>query len=509
MKKILLIIATSLALFCFLALGVSAASTNDFGEVEELSNIVMTNMCTDREARMVIKTADNEYHTFPSSYIFSNTSQLQLNFNPITTALSETISKSSVIRLEVPSNISSIAYGGLSGFPNILEIRFLEDSTLTTVAGGGFYNNPLLEKINLPASLTEFTGTQIFNMCYALHTVTFAEDIKLEAIPDSCFQNCKSLKKLVLPHSIKKLGSRLFDSSTVIEELYLSPNLEDFGIEHFAWKQSGVLKIFAPAQLFASKDSVGILDFSWWNNDKCLPSMVIFLTGTEAQANAIVEKSTYHKLTNATVSKWDSGKTTDDYVPELGWAIVYDYGFCDAFFEGQHQISDSETVNVTDFYSQINIGKLCTRQGCIQGVVTKTIAPIFTYLGISTSTYTDNDGKYSVSVCYKIDREAYGEYISYSALSYGLVASALSVTGNQPLKVVNGQVVAQNSEKAYVTVQDKLQHEYVVLKVSGISATQNGAKLILSLFVFDGESIYYLNEHNQGKSADPVAVNVG
>ena len=501
MKKIVLLLSLMAITCCFLVMGVSAATTNEFGEAKALANIDMKGMNTDTEARVVLRLSNGEYHTYPSAYILTSGEQLQFNYSPISQALGESITSASIIRIEVPGNIVKIAYGGMAGFSQLLEIRFLEDSLLESVAGGGFYNNPLLEKINLPASLKEFTGTQIFNMCYKLHTVTFAENSQLTKIPDYCFQNCKSLKKLVLPHSVTTLGNNLFDSSTGIEELYLSPNLVDFGKDHFAWKKSGVLKIYAPAQLFANKDSVGISDFSWWENDKCLPSMVIFITGTEAQAQAIVSKSTYHKLTNATVSPWDEGKNEDDYVPQTGWAIVYGYGYCDAFFGGAHQMTGEESVKIVDYFSPISVGDICTRKECGKGVVSKKIAPVFEQaLGISTTEKPDANGKYSMTVGYAINRDAYNELCEYITLEFGFVVSAVSVTGKEPLKLENGKACPVNAEKTIFVEQTALAHRLVDIKLIGISSANNGMEFVMTMFVSDGEKITYLN--------DTVTVNI-
>lgn len=499
-RKILLALLIIALIACFFTLSVSATQSNEFGAVETIENIDLTKQNKDMGAKMVIVNAKGEYHTYPSSYVLLDYSgSFYFDFNPISKALGETISKDSLIRFEVPNNIKSIPYGGLSACKNLLEIKFLEDSRLETAGGGAFYNNPELEVINLPASLKEFTGTQIFNMCYKLHTVTFAENSQLTKIPDSCFQHCKSLKKLVLPHSVTTLGNKLFDSSTVIEELYLSPNLVDFGSEHFAYKQSGTLKIFAPAQLFEGKDSVGIKDFSWWESDKCLPSMAIFITGTKAQADAIVAKSTYHKLTNATVSPWDSTKSTDDYTPASGWAIVYGYSVCDAFY-GEHQMSEGDGVSFVDYFSEITVGNICTRQGCGVGVVKKTIAPIFAYLGVSTTESSDKNGKYSITVGYKVNYNSYSEYLEYGELEFGFVASVISVTGNDPLTVLDGKVAAKDEAKTIFAPQDAFAHDYLDLKVTGVSAEMNGESLVLGLYAYNGEEITYLG--------DPVSINI-
>ncbi len=492
MKKILLAFVFSVIGCLMLTAFVSAATTNEFGEIESLENIDLKGMNEDTVARVVIVDSSGEFHTYPTSYITVKGTTLGLNFSPITAALGETISKDNVIRIEVPSCIVTINYGGLSGFKNLVEIKFLEDSMLETVGGGGFYDNPVLEKINLPASLKEFTGTQIFNKCYALHTVTFAENSQLKKIPDNCFQNCTSLKKLVLPHSVTTLGNKLFDTATVLEEFYLSPNLVDFGAEHFAWKQSGVLKIFAPAQLFENKEAVGIVDFSWWNNDGCLPSMVIFITGTESQAQSIVLKSTYHKLTNAVVSQWDSNKTTDDYVPAKGWAIVYGYSVCDAFYGGEHILTGEDSAKVVDFLTEIRVGDICTREGCGMGTTSKVIAPIFEDLGISVSEKADANGKYSITRGYKINRGAYNEYLEYGVLEFGLVAAAVDVAGSNPIVIADGKI-APACEKVLTAGQEKFAHDYVDFKLTGLSDTLNGKQVVLSMYVYDGSKIDYLS----------------
>lgn len=492
MRKTLLTVFIMAALCCLLAIGVCAASTNEFGNVEELANINLKNMSVDTEARMVIVDSKGEYHTFPTGYILTNSTTWALNFNPISTALGETVSRASLVRIEVPSNITDIGYGGLSQCENLLEIKFLENSQLKTVGGGGFYANPLLEKINLPASLVEFTGKQIFNMCYALHTVEFAPNSVIEALPDAMFQNCTSLKRLVLPSSVKTLGKRLFDSSTVIEELYLSPNLVDFGSEHFAWKQSGVLKIFAPSQLFENKDSVGIVDFSWWENDKCLPSMVIFLTGTEAQANAIVQKSTYHKLTNATVSAWDSGRTTDSYAPENGWAIVYGYSACDAFYGGEHKLTGVDSAKVESFFEEIKVGDMCTRPDCGVGSVSAVIEPIFENLGFSVSEEADQNGKYSIALGYKINYQAYLAYLEYGYMEYGFVIG-LADKDSAPISVTDGIITVR--EGAYATGNSIFAYDYVDFKLTGVGEANNGKELVMCMYAFDGERIEYLNEN--------------
>ena len=163
-------------------------------------------------------------------------------------------------------------------------------------------------------------------------------------------------------------------------------------------------------------------------------------------------------------------------------------------------MSENDVVSVKDFVSEIHIGRYCTRTECGSGETVKTIAPIFKCLGIATTEEPNEKGEYSITVGYKIDYSAYKEYLNYGVLEFGLVASAVDVTGNAPLAVQDGSVVALNPNKTIVVPQGKLALDYVDFKLSGITEDKNGYEIVMSIYVYDGESIDYLDA--------PIAVNI-
>ena len=141
---------------------------------------------------------------------------------------------------------------------------------------------------------------------------------------------------------------------------------------------------------------------------------------------------------------------------------------------------------------------------------TATENAIFAYKGISISQFPDKNGNYSITQGYFVDATAYKNYIDAGkTLSFGVVASAKSVTGACPLTVVDGEVKAINEEKTIFAPQYTIPHNYIDVKVTGISVSLNGNELIMCLFAFDGEAIYYMNEAAQGEEASSVVINVG
>ena len=135
---------------------------------------------------------------------------------------------------------------------------------------------------------------------------------------------------------------------------------------------------------------------------------------------------------------------------------------------------------------------------------------IFAYKGISVSQFPDKNGNYSITQGYFVDDVAYKNYVNAgNNLSFGIVASAKSVTGVCPLAVVDGVVVAVNEAKTIFAPQYTIAHNYIDVKVVGITPELNGNELIMCLFAFDGEAVYYMNAEVQSSEADSVVINVG
>lgn len=494
-RKHLIFVALVALVSCFMILGVSAATTNEFGEVESIANIDLTGMNADTTARVVMVDANGEFHTYPAQYVVSSNTKFYYNFGPINTALGTDYNKHSIIRIEVPNNIQiATNCGDLSRTDNMVEIKFFEDSELHTLEYGCFYANKKLQKLNIPKKVTTI-GTLIINNS-TLEELIFDDGFSA-VLPKDSFKGADGVKKVVFSNQMTTVEDRALDSTLgeELQEFYMGASLKDLGTNNMAWVKQSV-KFYIPAQFLAEVDKITMETFSWWGSSACLPKGVIFFTGTREQVEALIAKSTYDRVfsSNAELVAWNSEMTDDDYVPQNGWRIVYNYGVCNAFYGGEHELTGKESAKVVDFFTEIQVGDICTRQGCGVGTVSRVIAPIFEDLGFSQSEKADANGKYSIALGYRVNRVAYSEYIQYDKLEYGLVVASVGTVGVSPLKVENEKVLPV-SDKVVMVKQSLLAYDYVDFKLMGIDKESNGIEFIMCMYVFDGSEIKYLNKN--------------
>lgn len=68
-----------------------------------------------------------------------------------------------------------------------------------------------------------------------IEVLEFAINCMITEIPDYAFLGCTSLKKVVLPEGLKKIGVQAFSGCNRLCEIYLPSSLEDIGSNAFAY----------------------------------------------------------------------------------------------------------------------------------------------------------------------------------------------------------------------------------------------------------------------------------
>ena len=521
-RKLLITMLLALALCFVFVLGVCAATTNEFGAVEKIDNIDLTDMNTDTLARVVIVDANGQYHTYPSQYVVSNNTKFYYNFKPINTALGTSYNKHSVVRIEVPDNITiATNCGDLSQTNNLVEIKFFPTSELHTLEYGCFYANKKLEKLNIPKKVTTI-GTLIINNS-TLKELVFDDGFSA-VLPKDSFKGASGVERVVFSNQMTTLEDRAIDSTLgeQLKEFYFGAGLKDLGTNNMAWVKQSV-KFYMPAQFLSEVDTITMETFSWWSSSACLPTGVIFYTGSEAQMQALIAKSTYDRVisSKATLVEWDSSKTDDEYVPSSGWTIVYGYNKCKAFYGNEHDeqalnscqfgctrgcgtialLENPEheySLNVTyggesviDYYKSINILEAC--KNCSHEKVNLDISPLFTDKGYSVDLN-------SVGVCqsFKIDLDAIALYKQYvdSSFEYGVVAS---VNNTSPIALENDKVNVVG--RALVSKMSDTEYSLFNVKVVGIPADKENETIVGCAYAVDRGQIYYLSENKTTKEA--------
>ncbi len=551
-RKLLLIAIMVIFLACTLALSISAASTNEFGEVETSTKIDLTGMATDTDVRVVLFDG-TEYHTYPSQYIVTSATDITLNFDKINEAFGKSYALDSVIRLEVPRHVLVIV-GGVFNYGknnNLVEVFFPADSKLTKLNWGCFESNTGLQKINLPASLTELHGQNNFAKCSSLKEVTFDEGYSVSYIPLNFFQSCSSLEKIVFPNCVTEVRGGAFGSCSKLKTIVFGDNLQTMGGPMSDCSTSGSTWYLPNSFYSSSVTSEPPSNMFHWagtqtngvsgtgNNPK---NITFVYTGTKAEAEALqarfkaadaatgegcVGLSRIYDATLCTEAEYEAltGKKVGEGA--TGYYIVYGYNKCKAFYNDIHPeklaegevdtnlcvltecarcgitneyVGDDSTheMNVVyayaSYFANGTITESCQNEGCIyhgEGnakVDNDTLKPLFYALQYSTK----EDGEvFGIYVEYKINQENIAKYeeLSSKAVEYGVVAIAKkNLSGNGPLNV-DGSTEATNVIATDVTSKSL---STVKLIVTGNWSANATAEIYMLGYVTDGVELQYM-----------------
>lgn len=113
----------------------------------------------------------------------------------------------SLYQMEIPSSVKSIGKGAFESCPSLTELKFAENSSLTSIGDYAFYNCDVIETVTIPEG-TESLGDAVFMNCPALKTVTLPET--LTTIGKTAFAKCSAIEKITLGDNIESLGEYAF-----------------------------------------------------------------------------------------------------------------------------------------------------------------------------------------------------------------------------------------------------------------------------------------------------------
>ena len=121
-----------------------------------------------------------------------------------------------------------------------------------TEIGDNAFAYTLIKKINLPSSLKTL-GKRAFVSCYKLTSTRFVIPTGVEEIPVSCFAECQSIRKFVLPNGIKHIRESAFDS-TCMTSINFPEGLESIGYGAF-FGSVNLQSVSLPSTCFAIGDA--------------------------------------------------------------------------------------------------------------------------------------------------------------------------------------------------------------------------------------------------------------
>ena len=155
----------------------------------------------------------------------------------------------SIKKVIIPQNITTIGSNYLRECTNLRTVKFLQNSQLTSLGNYAFAWNTNLLKIYLPDKLTNI-GEGAFQECtrlqkivlpktistiqqYAFYNCANLQSLKLNhttitELPYSLFMYCSKLKTIFLPKTLTTIGTRVFYQCTSLEKIIYMGTIEDW-----------------------------------------------------------------------------------------------------------------------------------------------------------------------------------------------------------------------------------------------------------------------------------------
>ena len=524
-KKLLLTLIVGAMLTLLLALGISAASTNEFGTVEPLAGMSeKSGFGADGTAEgytsRVVLFDGNEYHTYPSYYIFTNNpSNVSVDFQEIREKTGKQYDRSSIIRVEVPHNVTKL---DANVFWQNRSVKYvLLPDTLTEISGNTFSEAHGLEWVNIPRDCTVIRNRAFFG-CASLITVDMTKAKSLKRVEENQFYNCPKLEELIFPEGLEYFGGAGGGGPTYqnglgsLKVLYLPDSVTYMGT---IAEMKSIGTFVVPLGVTSLKAN----QFSYCTG---LKTIVVHSGVTSVATNAFemtfyIENIVYtgQELTteNAAVTGLKSYTRNDGKKPTFTYGNHCKYYYddqhlndtnpcvincsrCNAYGVAKENPVHSEyfTILYANGYDSTG-SKLtaCSNEGCPYEESQEANA-LFTCLGYSAPTFSAVGG---IALGYTVNTTAIAEFTEATGatLRYGVFA-----VGKE--KLGDNEVFAENGTPAGGVISAEISNlEFVAfeLAIVGFTDDYKAAPLAMGAFVKvtkDGTTTYsYMQDTTKGE----------
>ena len=146
----------------------------------------------------------------------------------------------SIKKIIIPKNITTIGANYLSNCTNLKTVKFLQNSELTSLGNQAFAADNSLSKIYLPDKLQNI-GIGAFQDCTELQKIVLPASVS--TIQEYAFDNCVNLQSLKLNHTkITELSDSVFAYCSNLKRVFLPKTLTSISSQAF-WKRNSLEKI--------------------------------------------------------------------------------------------------------------------------------------------------------------------------------------------------------------------------------------------------------------------------
>ena len=168
----------------------------------------------------------------------------------------------------IPASVEDIGDGCFSGCSSLSRVTFASGSAVRRIGKEAFRECRKLSEIEIPASVEDI-GEACFSGCFSecanLASVTFFPGSSLKRIEKEAFRNCKNLREMEIPATVKSLGIACFRGCTGLQTINIPDSVESLGESCF-YGCAGLRAVSVPAHT-----KIGFCCF-----DNCHPQLQIF-----------------------------------------------------------------------------------------------------------------------------------------------------------------------------------------------------------------------------------------
>ena len=513
MKRIILTLMLVVALTCLLAIATSAATTNEFGDVEIIPGMSEKSVFGDdgRESTFTTRIVlfdGAEYHTYPSYYVFTNNENTTYNFSQLNEKTGKSYGKKSAIRVEVPHNVKKVTGDIFNSYNDLKYVLFPD--TLTEISGNMFYTSHGLEWVNVPRDCA-YIRAYAFYGCSALKTIDMSNAKSLKETEANQFFNCPNLEELIFPEGFERFGggggggSNYQNGLGSLKKLYLPDSVT----------YMGTIAEMKSIGTFVVPQGVTTLKSNQFSYCTGLKTIVVHKGVTSAPSNIFdmtfyIENIVYTGENldedNAVVTALKSYSRGDGKKPTFiyGNHCEYYYGNehlndtnpciinctrCNTFGVAKENPVHREALSIVYSNGYDNVGSktvTCSNEGCLYELNTDASA-LLVCLGYSAP----EDARGGIAVSYSANYNAIKEYetATGNALKYGVFAIA-------QVKLGDSDIFDENGDAINGAINAEITGEKVVsftLRIIGFTVEYYDTKLAMGAYVaeINDEDITY------------------
>ena len=227
-----------------------------------------------------------------------------------------------ITSITIPASVTTIGTQAFDNCTSLKTVTFEAGSQLATIGESVFDYCSALEAITIPAGVTTI-GNNAFNSCADLVSVTFAEGSQLETIGEGVFFECSALTSITIPASVTTIGDGAFYECTKLATVTLlpatPPSIGDQTFYYIGKNASSYKKFYFHGTAY------GTDTYSDWNNmyknendfDDWTTTVIGTLTlseGTTTSTAAFVSDATSNYYTEGTTITLGHGEAPEGKV---------------------------------------------------------------------------------------------------------------------------------------------------------------------------------------------------